>query len=150
MLALFWTVGACFLLAAWRTAVAEDRVRQAPICSQSQLFTAADCQITRDGTMTSLTSSRAEIDLGGHHVSASVRIKGTISDVSGMPVRATPYRGRVVHIDGHDLNVDTDDSPTSNLTFFRELGMFFIIVGALLVGANVLIGSIGQGRGTPC
>jgi hypothetical protein len=148
-LTLFWTVGACLLLASWRSAEVEDRVREAPTCSESQVFTAAECRITLDGTMTSLTSDRAEIGLGGHHVSASVTIAGTIPDVSGMPVRATLYRGKAIHIDGHDLNIDTDDAPTSSHMNFRNAGMFFIIGGALLVGANVLIGSVGQRRGTP-
>ncbi len=148
-LALFWTVGACLLLAAWRSAVAEDRFREAPTCSESQLFTAAECRITLDGTMASLSSNRAELDLGDRHVSASVTIAGTIPDVSGMTVRATLYRGKVIHIDGHALDIDTDDAPASSHKNFRSAGMFLIIGGALLVGANVLIGSIGQRRGTP-
>lgn len=148
-LALFWTVGAFLLLASWRSAVAEDRVREAPTCSESQLFTATECRITLDGTMTSLTSDRAEMDLGGRRVSASVTIAGTIHDASGVPVRVTLYRGKPIHIDGQDLKIDTDDAPTSSHTNFRNAGMFFIIGGALLVGVNVLIGSIGQRRATP-
>jgi hypothetical protein len=141
-LALFWTVGAWLLVASWRSAVAEDRVREAPTCSESQLFTATECRITLDGTMTSLTSGRAEMDVGGRHVSTTVTIAGTIPDVSGVPVRVTLYRGKPIHIDGQDLKIDTDDAPTRH-TDFRNAGMFFIIGGTLLVGANVL-GSIGR------
>jgi hypothetical protein len=148
-LALFWTVGACLLVASWRSAVAEDRVREAPTCSESQLFTATECRITLDGTMTSLTSDRAEMDVGGRHVSATVTISGTIPDMSGVPVRVTLYRGKPMHIEGQDLKIDTDDAPARSYTDFRNVGMFFLIGGALLVGANVLIGSIGRRRATP-
>lgn len=99
-----------------------------------------------DGTMTSLTSDWAEMDVGGRHVSATVTISGTIPDVRGVPVRVTLYRGKPIHIDGHDLKIDTDGTPASSHTDFRNAGMFFLIGGAVLVGANVLIGSIGRRR----
>lgn len=123
--------------------------REAPTCSGSQLFTAMECRITVDGTMTSLTSDRAEMDVGGRHVSATVTISGTIPDVSGVAVRVTLYRGKPIRIDGQDLKIDTDNAPASSHTDFRNAGMFFLIGGALLVGANVFIGSIGRGQATP-
>ncbi len=89
------------------------------------------------------------MDIGGRRGSATVTISGTIPDVSGVPVRVTLYRGKPVHIDGQDLKIDTDDAPASSHTDFRNAGMFCLIGGALLVGANVLIGSIGRRRATP-
>lgn len=99
-LALFWTVGALFLVASWPSAVVDDRVRQAPTCSQSQLFTSADCQVTLDGTMTALTSNRAKMDIAGHHISANVTIARQLPEVAGLPVRVTFYRGEPMHIEG--------------------------------------------------
>lgn len=148
-LALFWTVGACLLVASWRSAGAEDRVRDAPTCSEGQLFTATECRITLDGTMTSLTSDRAEMDVGGRHVSANVTLSGTIPDVSGAQVRVTLYRGKPIHIVGQDLKIDTDDAPATSHRDFLNAGLFCLIGGGFLVGANVLIGSIGRRRATP-
>ena len=63
-LALFWTVGAALLVASWFSATVQDRFQHAPTCSQSQLFTSADCRVTLDATMTALTYGQAAMDVG--------------------------------------------------------------------------------------
>jgi hypothetical protein len=148
-LALLWTIGACLLVAAWRSAVAQDRVRNAPTCSENQVFTPTECRTTLDATMTSLSSEQADMDIGGRHVSTAVMISGHIPDLTGQPVRVTLYRGKPIHIDGQDLNIDTKDAPATNHTDFLNAGMAVLIGGTLLTGFNVLIGSITQGRTTP-
>lgn len=140
--AIFWTVGACLLVAAWRSGVAEDRAHRAPTCSEGQAFKPVECQITIDGTMTGLTHDRAEMDVGGRRATARVTLSGEISDVRGVPVRVTLYRGKVIHIEGQRLKIDTDDAPASSHTALRNIGMFFIVGGAVLAGVNLLLGSI--------
>ncbi|WP_426513424.1 hypothetical protein ACPPVO_24135 [Dactylosporangium sp. McL0621] len=140
-MAIFWTVGACLLLAAWRSGVAEDRARHAPTCPEGQAFTPAECQITFDGTMTGLTHDRAEMDVGGRRATAKVTLSGEISDVRGVPVRVTLYQGKVIHIEGQRLKIDTGDAPATNHTNLRNFGMFCIVGGAALAGANLLLGS---------
>jgi hypothetical protein len=143
-LLMFWAVGAVLLAAASRSAAEENRVRQAPTCSQSQLFTSADCQVTLDGTMTSLTSDLAEMDVSGHHTSAAVTISSQISDVAGLPVRVTFYLGEAIHVEGSLLKIDTDASPSTDHTNLRNGGMFFLIGGTILVIVNVLFGSFAK------
>jgi hypothetical protein len=138
--ALLWTVGALLLLAAWRSAVAEDRIRTAPICSESQIFTSTECRITLDATMTSLTSTRAELDVGERHVSAAVRLAGPTSGASGVPVRVTIYRGQPIHVEGSKFNFDTEASPTTQREDFLNFGLVVLIGGNVLVSINLLIG----------
>ena len=144
VLAVFWTVGAILLVASWRSAVAEERARQAPTCSESQLFTSAECQITLPGTMTRLTHEQAKMDVNGRHVSASVTLAGQLSDVAGLPVQVTFYRGEPIHIEGWDLTIDTNRAPSSSRETFRGIGMGFLILGTVLVGVNVLLGAIAR------
>jgi hypothetical protein len=139
-LAVFWTVGAVLLLASWRSAVAENRARQAPTCSESQLFTSAKCQITLNGTMTRLTNEQAKMDVSGRHISADVTLKGQQPDVAGFPARVTFYRGEPIHFEVLDLKIDTNRAPSSSRETFQIIGMFFLIGGTVLVGVNVLFG----------
>ncbi|WP_406046124.1 hypothetical protein OG799_17530 [Micromonospora sp. NBC_00898] len=143
-LAVFWTVGAFLLLASWRSAAAENRARQAPTCSESQLFTSAECQITLHGTMAGLTHDQAKMDVSGRHISANVTLAGQLPDVAGVPVRVTFYRGEPIHIEVLDLKIDTNRAPSSSRETFQIIGMFFLIGGTVLVGANVLLGFIGR------
>jgi hypothetical protein len=148
-LVLFWTVGAVCLAASWWSAVAEDRIREAPTCSESQLFTSANCRITLDGTMISRTHDLVEVYVGGRQVSAAVTLKGELYDVSGMPVRVTLYRGEPIHIAGKDLEINPDGSPAHNRTHFLLFGMASLIGGTLLVGVNALNQSIDRRQVTP-
>jgi hypothetical protein len=141
-LALFWTVGAVLLVMSWHSAAAENRVRRAPTCSQRQLFTSAECQITLDGTMTVLTSREAKMDVSGRDISANVMIVGQLPNMTGRPVMVTFYRGEPIHIEGRQLNIDTNAAPSTSHTNFRNAGMFLLIGGAIIVGINVLVGFI--------
>lgn len=140
VLALFWTVAALLLVASWRSAVAENRARQAPTCFESQLFTSAECQITLGGTMTGLTHQQAKVEVSGRNISANVTLAGRLPAVAGVPVRVTFYRGEPIHIEGRQLKIDTTRAPSSSRETFRTIGMFFLVGGALLVGVNVLFG----------
>jgi hypothetical protein len=80
--------------------VGQDRFRHAPTCSQSQLFTSADCRIAVDATMPALTREQVSMVVGGRLVSAEVMLHGSLTDVTGLPVRATFYQGLLVHIQG--------------------------------------------------
>jgi hypothetical protein len=99
--------------------------------------------------MISLTSDRAVMDLGGRRATAKVAISGTVPDVRGLPVFVTLYRGKIIHIEGYHLKIDTDGAPSTNHSNFLNLGMFFVIGGAILVGVNVLIGSLMRPRDLP-
>ena len=141
-LAGFWTVGAAMLVASLFGSVGVDHFRHAPTCSQSQLFASANCRITVDGTLTGLTREQVAMAVGGRHVSAEVKLHGELPEVAGRPVMVTFYRGVAVHIEGGDLNFDTDAAPVNKTNDFRLGGLFFLIAGTFLVGANALIGSV--------
>jgi hypothetical protein len=149
VLATFWTVGACLLVASCRSAVAENRAREAPTCSESQLFTAAECRATLDATMISLNSHRAEMYVKGRRVSAGVKIAGPIPYVRDLPVRVTLYRGEPIHVEGQDLTIDTDDSPANSRADFLFWGTALLIIGPFVVGANTLIRFLGRRWATP-
>ena len=83
------------------------------------------------------------MDVDGRHVSTEVKLHGQLPDnVVGVPVRVTFYRGAVVHVEGGDLNFDTDAAPVNRVDDFRFAGLFFLIGGTFLVGANALIRSV--------
>jgi hypothetical protein len=141
-LAGFWTIGVAMLVASRYGSVGLDQFRQAPTCSPSQVFTPAYCRITVDATLTALTSGQAAMDIGRRHVSVEVKLHGPIPDnLAGLPVRATFYRGAVVHIQGGDLNFDTDAAPVDRVDDLRFVGLFFLIGGTFLTGAGALIRS---------
>jgi hypothetical protein len=142
-LAGFWTVGVVMLVGSLFGSVGLDRFRHAPTCSPSQVFTSADCRIAVDATLTALTREQVAMDVDGRHVSTEVKLHGQLPDnLAGLPVRVTFYRSVVVHIEGGDLNFDTDAAPVNRVNDFRFAGLFFLIGGTFLVGANALIRSV--------
>jgi len=142
-LAGFWTFGVVMLVGSLFGSVELDQFRSAPTCSPSQVFTSADCRITVDATLTSLTREQVVMDVDGRNVSPQVRLHGQLPDnVAGLPVRVTFYRGVAVHVEGGDLNFDTDGAPVNRVNDFRFAGLFFLIGGTFLVGANALIQSV--------
>ncbi|WP_436532973.1 hypothetical protein [Actinoplanes sp. HUAS TT8] len=145
LLSLFWMVGAGFLLASWRSGVAEQRVRDAPVCSGDP-FTSAPCRVTLDATMVALSSGSAQMTVGGRDVTAVVSLSGEIDDVRGRPVRVTLYRGKVIHVDGDRLNFDTDAAPATHHTNFRNFGLFFIVGPALMIAFTLVWESVKERR----
>jgi hypothetical protein len=142
-LAGFWAVGVVMLVGSLFGSVGLDRFRHAPTCSPSQVFTSADCRIAVDATLTALTREQVAMDVDGRHVSTEVKLHGQLPDnVAGLPVRVTFYRGVAVHIEGGDLNFDTDGAPVNSVNDFRFAGLFFLIGGTFLVGANALVQSV--------
>jgi hypothetical protein len=141
-LAVVWTVGVAFLVASWFDATAQNRVRHAPTCSQSQLFTSADCRVTLDATMTALTDGHAAMDIGERHVSADVTLNGQLPDVVGLRVQVTLYRGEPVHVEGSGLKIDTNAAPATGVGEARFFGLACLIGGTFLVGTNALLGSV--------
>jgi hypothetical protein len=83
------------------------------------------------------------MDVDGRHVSTEVKLHGQLPDnVAGLPVRVTFYRGVALRIEGGDLNFDTDGAPVNSVNDFRFAGLFFLIGGTFLVGANALVRSV--------
>lgn len=136
---LFWLVGGVLLLFAWRSSAAAERVEDAPLCVAGQVFTTTKCRFTLDGTMTGLTSDRADINVDGRHFSVSITLAGKIRDVAGTPVNVTFYRGEPIHVEGPRLRFDSDGAPADRTAFFRNGGLFFLIFGTVAGGINLII-----------
>jgi len=142
-LAGFWTVGVVMLVGSLFGSVDLDRFRHAPACSLSQVYTSAYCRIAVDATLTAVTRDQIVMDVDGRRVTAEMNFHGPLPDaVAGLPVRVTMYRGIAVHIEGGDLNFDTLDAPVNRVSEFRFAGLFFLIGGTFLVGANALVRSV--------
>jgi hypothetical protein len=62
--------------------------------------------------------------------------------VAGVPVRVTFYRGVAVHVEGDDLNFDTDAAPVNGVNDLRFFGLFCLIGGTFVVGAGALTQSV--------
>lgn len=138
VLALSWIIGIAMLVASPFGAIDQDRFRHANTCSQSELFTSANCRITVDATMTALTREQASLVVGGRQVLAEVMLHGPLTGVTGLAVRATFYQGILVHIQGGELNFDTAAAPENHVDDLRFGGLFFLIAGTFVVGLNVL------------
>jgi hypothetical protein len=138
-LAFFWIVAGSLLFASWRSAIAEDRVRRAPVCIDSQVFTSAMCQATLDGSVVGLSHYEVELDIGGRRFSMAVRIAADVSGAAGTPVRVTFYRGMPIRVDGPELKADVDGSFATTGVMFRYAGVFFLIAGPVLLAVNLLI-----------
>jgi hypothetical protein len=137
-LAFFWVVAGCFLFAAWRSATGEDRMRHAPVCTADEVFTSAMCQATLDGTVVELSYSDVQLDVGSRQLSMPIRIVGQLSGAEGTPVKVTFYRGKPVRVDGPELKADADGSFASDTQDRLIGGLFFLIVGPVLVGGRLL------------
>jgi hypothetical protein len=130
VLALTWLASGCFLLAAWRSGVDDRQMRNAPLCAQSQLFTPADCQIELYGTLTDLTTRRAQLDIGGRHLIMDIAaLEDDHPEMAGNPVRVTLYRGRPVRIEGDRLTAEANDLPEDDRVTFGFFGLFCLAAG---------------------
>jgi hypothetical protein len=145
LMAVLWAVGGCLLVAAWRSGAAERKASSAPTCTEAQAFTPAECRVTLEGTMTRLTHDRADIDVAGRHITATVSLAGTVEDVPGVAVQVTMYRGKAIHVQGPHLNFDTADAPATTRSDLQGFATAFFLGGALLAAGNVLLGAV-QGR----
>ncbi|WP_157441860.1 hypothetical protein [Actinoplanes awajinensis] len=135
----FWTFGVLLLVGSLYGSVGLDQFRHAPTCSPDQVFTATDCRVTVDATLTALTPDQVGIDVGGRQSSIEANLHGPLpDDAAGLPVRVTFYRGTAVHIKSGDLNFDTEDAPVDRTDELRFAGLFILIGGTLLVGILAL------------
>jgi len=127
----FWVVGGSLLLASWRSDVAAERARDAPICAHRDLFSGADCQATVAGELTKFTSSEMDVTVDGRSISSSVTISGQLPRTSpAIPVEVTIYRGQIIHIEGEtNLSVDTDAAPSTRSGNYRNFGICFLVFG---------------------
>ncbi|MEV4518359.1 hypothetical protein AB0K00_56555 [Dactylosporangium sp. NPDC049525] len=141
-----WVAGAVLLVLAGRSSAAQERIQAAPFCTAGQVFTATACQFTLDGTMTDLTSDRAELDVDGRHFAVDVMISGTISEVAGTAVKVTLYRGKPVHVEGAGLSFDVEDAPSNSAMRYHNTGMFLLLAGTIGGCANLVIEIFGHGR----
>jgi hypothetical protein len=146
MMAACWVAGAVLLVLAGRSSAAQERIQAAPLCVAGQVFTATQCRFTLDGTMTDLTNYRAGIDVDGHHFAVDVFISGTIPEVAGTAVKVTLYRGEPVHVEGKGLKFDVEDAPSVSATNYRNSGLFLLVAGTILGGANLVVEIFGHGR----
>ncbi|GAA0917109.1 hypothetical protein [Virgisporangium aurantiacum] len=147
VMAVLWAVGACLLVAAWRSGIAEQRASRAPVCAEGQEFTPVYCQVTLDGTMTGLTADKADVDVAGRHITAEVSLSGSKSDVSGVAVRVTMYRGKVIHIQGERLNFDTEDAPATRRWNLQNFAAGAFLIGFFLAPVNVVLGLLQRPSG---
>jgi hypothetical protein len=139
-LAGFWTLGVVMVGASAYGSVGLDHFRQAPTCTPGQVFTPEYCRITVDATLTALTREQVEVDVGGRRVTPQVKLHGPLpGNVTGLPVRVTFYEGAAVHVEGGDLNFDTDAAPVDHVGELRAGGLFFLVGGTLIVGIGALI-----------
>jgi hypothetical protein len=126
----FWLIAGSLMLASWRSRVREERARAAPVCAEDQVFTGQNCRITVPGLLTRFTHSQMDVTVAGHDLSAGVTISGTLPDTSpAIPVDVTIYRGRVIHIEGTRVYVDTNAAPTTKAVDYRNFGYIFVAFG---------------------
>lgn len=89
--------------------------------------------------MTAVTREQIVMDVNGRRVTAEMDFHGPLPDAAaGLPVRLTIYRGVAVHIEGGDLNLDSLGAPVNSANDLRFAGLFFLLSGTVLVGANAL------------
>ncbi|MEV4141659.1 hypothetical protein AB0J72_57070 [Dactylosporangium sp. NPDC049742] len=131
-------LGGCLLLLAWQSDIKDQQRRTAPPCAPSQVFTQAKCRAELDGTVTSITRDRVEVDVDGHALGMDITISQQVPAVTGHPVRVTLYRGAPVRVVGDHLNVGPQDTPANNRNIFGFLGLLFPAGGvvALLVALS--------------
>jgi hypothetical protein len=133
VLAVALAAGACLLLVAGTNAIGEYRLRHAPACPQSEVFTSTACQVTLDGTVISLSRTEALLEVEGHQLSMPVAIVGPIPD-GPIPVQVTLYRGQPVRVEGPGLSVDAAGSYARNTEMFLFFGMAALVVGGTIGG----------------
>lgn len=139
VLAVLFAAGPCLLLAAGMNAIGEYRLDHAPVCSPSEMFTPASCQVTLDGTVVNLSRTQALLEVQGHRLSMRAAIVGPVPDtLEPIPVQVRLYRGRPVHIEGAALSVDADGSYARNTQMFLILGAV-ALVGGWTVGGLLLV-----------
>jgi hypothetical protein len=130
----FWVVGGSLMLASWRSGVAAERVRDAPICAHSEVFSGADCRATVAGELTKFTHNRMDVTVDGRSITSDVTISGQLPGTSpAIPVEVTIYRGRMIHVEGEaNLSVDTDAAPSTKSWTYRTFGICFLVFGTAL------------------
>ena len=74
----FWVVGGSLLLASWRSGVAAERARDAPICAHSKVFSGAYCRATMAGMLTKFTGSEVDVTVDGRVIRSDVTISGQL------------------------------------------------------------------------
>lgn len=131
MLVTCCVLGAGLLTLSWRSGVEGERRQAAPECAQSQVFTRAKCRAEVDGTFTSLTRDRVEVDVDGHHLVMDTVSMREVPPLTGRTARVTLYRGVPIHIEGDHLSINAEDSPADGRYFFGFFGVFCCFAGML-------------------
>ncbi len=124
-------LGGCLLLLAWRSDIQDRQRRTAPPCSPAQVFTTAACRAELDGTVTSLTRDRTELDVDGHHLVMDITISHDVPAVTGRPVRVTLYRGAPIRIEVDTFKFNQRDTPANDRAILIRCGLLCIAAGSL-------------------
>ncbi|MEV0562093.1 hypothetical protein [Dactylosporangium sp. NPDC050588] len=113
MVAVGWVVGAGLLLLAWRSDVEDERLRTAPQCTHEQEFTPARCLAELDGTLASVTTNLAQVDVAGRRLTMSTNVKHP-PNAGDRPVRVTFYRGEPIRIEADHVRIETNERPADD------------------------------------
>jgi hypothetical protein len=132
----FWLIALPLLLLGWRSSVDAERARNAPECTESQVFSKTYCSITLPGTITKITSSELVVTVAGRSISSAVTLAGNLPHTPhGIPAQVTIYRGKVIHVENETpLFVDTNAAPSTKAVNYSAYGAFFLVGGLLLGG----------------
>ncbi|MFC5003087.1 hypothetical protein ACFPIJ_35305 [Dactylosporangium cerinum] len=144
MVAVTTLVGAGLLLLAWRSDVEGRRMRDAPQCAPAQVFTSAKCRAVLDGTVTWITTSQAQVDVDGHHLTMPTAPFKNLPAAGERPARATLYRGKVVRVEADGRLFNATDTPQDSRDFVLALGVFCLAAGP--INALALLARRGSGQ----
>jgi hypothetical protein len=135
----FWLIALPLLLVSWRAGVDAERARNAPECTESQVFSATYCRITLPGTITTITNSRLVVTVAGRSIKSTVTLTGNQPHTGhGIPAQVTIYRGKVIHVEsGTPLFVDTDAAPSTKALNYRTFGIIVMVAGLAVGGYSV-------------
>jgi hypothetical protein len=133
------TVGGLLMLGSVLQGRSRDRIADAPVCTDEQVFAASRCRAVLDGTVVSLTHERVELIVDDRPVAMSIQIVGDTSGEAGVPVRVTFYDGKPIHIEGSSLNIDGENTPASRSWDLFNAALFFLIGVPILAGVNIVI-----------
>lgn len=148
-LAVIWSIAAYLFLSARQDTIDQDRLNLAPTCSDSEMFTPAQCRITVDGTIVALSYSDATIQIDGRQLPMKVSFAGTVP-ATPLPVQVTLYQGRPVRVDGLSLTIDAADSFAANARNDLMDAWVLAIAGPLgivLVSLPRIVERLGTGPG---
>jgi hypothetical protein len=139
VLAAGWIMAGVALIAQRQAEAQQRRVDRAPVCESSQVFSGAPCRAAVNGTVTTLSTTQAEVDAGGRHLTMVVSLHHVDGSAPGTPVQVTMYQGAPIRLDGDHVYINAKDSPADRVNDARETGRAMMYLGTLLGGANLTI-----------